>query len=174
MRKILNNFIIIFAIISLCSCHDSKETNKSITFIDCGYISNNMGDVYGLIIKHDSIYSCVKTNTVDKSFYTYSALERESNDFDSFVDNLTLLADRYDQSKNDNVVDGESYTLIIENGSTQKKYFFYSSLMTDSLFEKIKMFKDYSKSLDFKPINEFTFPTNEMCIETELEPNPFG
>src|SRR5690606_36760804 len=124
MRKIFHNFIIIFAIISLYSCSDSKEINKSITFIDCSYISNNMGDVYGLIVKHDSIYSCVKTNTVDKSIYTYSALERESNDFDSFVDNLTLLADRYDQSKNENVVDGESYTLIIKNGSTQKKIFF--------------------------------------------------
>ena len=173
MRKILNNFIIIFAIISLCSCHDSKEINKSITFIDCGYISNNMGNVYGLIIKHDSIYSCVKTNTVDKSFYTYSALEKASNDFNSFVDNLTLLADKYDQSENENVVDGSNYVLIIKNDNIEKKYHFNSILMTDSLFEKIKMFKDYSEYLDFKPVNKFAFPTNEMCIETELEPNPF-
>ena len=164
----------LFVIISLYSCQDSKEINKSITFIDCSYISNNLGDVYGLIVKHDSIYSCVKTNTVDKSIFRYSAFERESNDFEKFVDNLTLLADKYDQSKNEYVRDGANYVLIIKNDNIEKKYHFNSALMTDSLFEKIKMFKDYCKSLDFKPINKFTFPTHEMCIETEPEPNPFG
>lgn len=39
---------------------------------------------------------------------------------------------------------------------------------------KIKIFKDYSESLDFKPINKFTFPIDEMCIDTIPEPNPFG
>lgn len=170
MKKIFNNFRMLFVIISLYSCQDSKEIKKSVIFIDCTHISNNLGYVNGLIIKQDSILSCVKTNTIDKSIFRYSAFERKSNDFEDFVDNLTMLADKYDQSKNEYVRDGESYTLIIKNDSTEKKYYFNSALMTDSLFEKIKMFKDYSKSLDFKPINKFTFPTNEMCIDTIPEP----
>ena len=171
MKKIFNNLRLLFVIISLYSCQYSKELKKSIIFIDCTYLSNNLGYVNGLIIKQDSILSCVKTNTIEKSVFTYSVFERKSDDFDSFVDNLTILADKYDQSENKYVIDGESYILIIKNGSTQKKYFFYSSLMTDSLFKKIEIFKYYSKSLDFKPINKFTFPTNEMCIDTEPEPD---
>src|SRR5690554_6132493 len=175
MKKIFNNFRMLFVIISLYSCQDSKEIKKSVIFIDCTHLSNNLGYVNGLIIKQDSILSCVKTNTIDESIFRYSAFERKSNDFDNFIDNLTILADKYDQSDNKYVVGGgESYTLIIKNDSIEKKYFFYSSLMTDSLFEKIKIFKDYSKYLDFKPINKFTFPTNEMCIDTIPEPNPFG
>lgn len=160
----------LFVIISLYSCQDSKEIKKSIIFIDCTHLSNNLGYVNGLIVKQDSILFCVKTNTIDRSIFRYSALERKSNEFNSFVDNLTILADKYDQSQNKYVVDGESYTLIIKNGSNQKKYYFNSSLMTDNLFEKIKIFKDYSKSSDFKPINKFDFPTNEMCIDTIPEP----
>ena|SRR5690554_699868 len=175
MNKIFNIFKVLFVIISLYGCHDSKEIKRSVIFIDCSHIRNNLGYVNGLIIKQDSILSCVKTNTVDESIFRYSFYEREQNDFEDFVGNLTLLADEYDQSDNKYIVGGgESYTLIIKNDSIQKKYFFYSSLMTDSLFEKIKIFKDYSKSLDFKPINKFTFPIDEMCIDTIPEPNPFG
>lgn len=170
MKKIFNNFRMLFVIISLYGCQDSKETKKSVIFIDCTHISNNLGYVNGLIIKQDSIFSCVKTNTIDKSIFRYSAFERKFDDFDIFIDNLVLLADKYDQSENKYIVDGECYTLIIENGNTQKKYFFYSSLMKESLFDKIKMFKDYSKFSDFKPTKKFDFPINEMCIDTIPEP----
>ena len=170
MNKILNNFKILFIVLCLYSCQNNNEANKSIIFIDCTNISNNLGDVYGLIIKHDSIYSCVRTNTIDKSVFKYSAFERESNNFDDFVDNLTKLADEYDQTKNVNVIDGAKYVLIVKNDSIEKKYYLYSYLMTDSLFDKIKMFKDYSKFSDFKPTNKFDFPTNEMCIDTIPEP----
>lgn len=174
MDKILSALKLLFVIISLYGCHNNKETKKSVIFIDCSYIKNNLGDVNGLIIKQDSILSCVKTNTIDKSVFTYSAFGRKSNDFEDFVDNLTLLADEYDQSENEYVSDGENYTLIIKNDSIQKKYYFNSALITDSLLSKIEIFKDYSKSLDFKPINKFTFPIDEMCIDTIPEPNPFG
>lgn len=174
MKKIFNIFKVLFVITSLYGCHDSKEIKRSVIFIDCSHIRNNLGHVNGLIIKQDSILSCVKTNAVDKSVFRYSFYDREQNDFEDFVENLTILADEYDQSENEYVSDGESYTLIIKKDSIQKKYYFNSALITDSLFEKIKIFKDYSKSLDFKPINKFTFPIDEMCIDTIPEPNPFG
>src|SRR5690554_6389583 len=174
MKKTFNNLRILFVLISLYGCQASKGIGHGIIFIDCTHLSNTLGYVNGLIIKQDSILSCVKTNTIDKSIFRYSAFERKPSDFDNFMDNLTILADKHDQSRNKYAVDGESYTLIIKNDSIQKKYHFNSILMTDSLFEKIKIFKDYSKYLDFKPINKFTFPTNEMCIDTIPEPNPFG
>lgn len=170
MNKVIDNLKILFILFSFCSCQHSKEVKKSITFIDCTHVSNNLGDVYGLIIKHDSIYSCVRTNTIDRSVFKYSAFERKLNDFNNFVDNLTELADKYDQTKNENVIDGAKYVLIIKNDSVEKKYYLYSVLMTDSLFDKIKIFKDYSKFSDFKPINKFDFPTNEMYIDTIPEP----
>lgn len=170
MSKIINNIKIFFILISLYSCQNSKEIEQSVIFVDCSHISNNLGDAYGLIIKDDSIYSCVRTNTIDKNIFRYSAIDREFNDFASFIDDLIILADKYDQSENKNVSGGANYVVIIKNDSVEKKYYFNSVLMTDSLFEKMKIFKDYSKSSDFKPINKFDFPTNEMCIDTIPEP----
>lgn len=48
--------------------------------------------------------------------------EKESNDFENFTDDLTILADKYDQNKNEDFVDGERYTLMIKKDNNKKQY----------------------------------------------------
>lgn len=55
--------------------------------------------------------------------------EKESNDFENFTDDLTILADKYDQNKNEDFVDGERYTLMIKKGNNQKNIRGFSILI---------------------------------------------
>lgn len=172
--NIMNKIFSILLITSiLYSCQNKKDLNKSVVFIDCSELSNNLGTVAGMIIKKDSIYSCVKTNKVNESIFRYSFVKKEFDDLDKFIDHLTTLADNYNQEANENVDDGANYVLIIKNDHIEKKYHFNSALMSNSLYKKIEKMKNYYKLYNFKEINKFNFPIHEMCIDTIPELKPF-
>ncbi len=163
MNKIFS-FLLILSI--LYSCQNKENSNKSIVYIDCSELSNNLGTVYGMIIKQDSIYSCVRTNKIDNTVFKYSSVNHEFENFGKFIDDLSKLADNYNQKENENVVDGENYVLIIKNNNTEKQYYFNSGLMSDKLFQKIQKFRYYYKLYNFKEMDKFNFPIHEMCIDT--------
>jgi len=170
MNKRLKIFSISLVTILFFNCKTKKESDTSIIFIDCNELNNNLGTSYGLMIKPDTIYSCIKFTTISKSEFKYSYFARETLDFDLFVDELTKLLEEYDQDLNKNIDDGSVYVLIIMNEKINKKYYLNSSLISDNLYEKIQLFKNY-RLLDFKKTENFAFPTNEMCKDTIYEPD---
>ncbi|MDQ8015275.1 MAG: hypothetical protein REI96_22705 [Flavobacterium nitrogenifigens] len=170
MKKIFKNIMLVCSTILLINCASKGEDNKSIIFIDCSDLMNNLGKSYGFNIKEDTIFMCVKSTTITGSSLHYSFIEKKTKDFDILFKKINELLEKNSKTSNLNVVDGSIYTFILKNKEGEKKYLIESALVTDSLYSLIKTFREYPNYLSFKKTNGFDFPINEMCIDTIPEP----